>query len=145
MENMKIYLMNWGFSLKRFPSSYCVPSKSLFWMSVPVEVVLCLPPLCYVGCVWANMPLCFIGLQIKNCTWGTTSGSLIYTWTWFRWWGLRLFWCCNGLRLWRSWGEGVVYSVYGNDMNWGQRANCVTLYYAEMVIIIFSKLSSTVT
>lgn len=32
--------------------------------------------------------------------------------------------------------------AYGNDVNWGQRAYCVILYYREITTVIFKFLSA---
>ena len=38
--------------------------------------------------------------------------------------------------------KGVVNPAYGDDVNWGQRAYCVTLYYPKIVTVIFKLLSA---
>ena len=60
--------------LKRFPSNHCIPAGLLLLNESAYRSYSMLVPQLYVKYVWGNMPLCFIGLQIKrSCTWGTSS------------------------------------------------------------------------
>ena len=55
--------------LKRFPSNHCIPAGLLLLNESAYRSYSMLVPQLYVKYVWGNMPLCFIGLQIKrSCT-----------------------------------------------------------------------------
>lgn len=116
---------------KEIPKWWCL----LFWIRVPLKFSVLVPQM-YVGFLWANMPLYFIGLQIKRkSTWETTSGKPNLHLDWFRGRGWKLSWCHNGLRLWRSWGRCTVFCLW----EWCEllRPDYVTLYYPVIVIVIF--------
>lgn len=105
---LKMHLKKWGIRLKRFLSDY---ASYFEWECLWSYSVLV--PQLYVGFLWANMLLYFIGLQIKRkSTWETTSGEPNLHLDWFRGRGQRLSWCHNGLRLWRSWGGCTVFCLW---------------------------------